>query len=178
MPRPSRCFVITGSMGSGKTPLIEALAMDGFLGVAEPARAVIAEQGIVDGLKIYDRDKQLFLDLMLERSLGDFAEHADARRPVLFDRGLPDLIAYARLFGLDAAPAESAARAHRYNGLVFVLPSWREIYVTDEDRRMTFEQAAAFGDAVRDIYTDLGYTPVDVPRATIAERAAFVRDRI
>lgn len=173
-----RCYVITGAMGSGKTPLVDELAHHGFAGVAEPARAVIAEQGIVGGVKIYDRDRQLFLDLMLERSIRDFAEHARADGPVFFDRGLPDLIAYAHLSGLDAEPAEAASRAYRYNHLVFVLPSWREIYVTDEDRRMTFDHAAAFGDAVRDIYTDLGYTLVDVPQATIAERAAFVRDHI
>ena len=98
--------------------------------------------------------------------------------PVFFDRGIPDLIGCAELFGLDAADAATAAAVHRYNDLVFMLPSWPEIYATDTERRMTFEAAKAFGERVRDIYVQLGYSVVDVPRDTIVARVRFILDTL
>ena len=169
-----RCFVITGPPGSGKTPLIEKLVASGFTGVPEPARAVLAEQRAVAGQATYDRDPQLFFDLLLARSLRDVVQHADTEKAVFFDRALPDLIGYAGLFGLDPAPAQAAAARYRYHHVVFVLPAWPEIYLTDDERRMSFRDAAAFGDQLRDIYEELGYVLVEVPRAPVGERAAFV----
>jgi predicted ATPase len=58
------------------------------------------------------------------------------------------------------------------------LPSWRDIYVTDSERRMTFEAAAAFGDRVRQIYLELGYRVVDVPRDAVVARAPFILDAL
>ena len=84
------------------------------------------------------------------------------------------LIGYAELFGLDTSTAENAAAVHRYNDVVFALPSWPEIYVTDSERTMTFESAQAFGERVRNIYEDFGYTVVLVPRDTIGARARFI----
>jgi predicted ATPase len=84
------------------------------------------------------------------------------------------LIGYAELFGLDTSDAAKAAAAHRYHDPVFVLPSWPDIYVTDSERRMTFEAAEAFGDRVRSIYVELGYSVVEVPRDTVVARARFI----
>jgi predicted ATPase len=70
--------------------------------------------------------------------------------------------------------AESAATVHRYNDIVFALPSWREIYVTDSERTMAFEAAEAFGERVRHIYERLDYTLVVVPRGPVRARARFI----
>ena len=67
---------------------------------------------------------------------------------------------------------------HRYNDLVFVLPSWPQIYVTDTERRMTFEAAEAFGERVRSIYAGLGYSVVEVPCDTVVARARFILDTL
>src|SRR6185436_10389259 len=97
--------VITGPPGSGKTPIVDELVASGFTGVAEPAREVIAEQRALGGDGVWDRDPQLFLNLMLSRAVADFRKLHAGLKPrrhelVFFDRGIPDLIGYAELFGL------------------------------------------------------------------------------
>jgi predicted ATPase len=175
----SGLYVLTGAPGSGKTSLLDELAGLGFTRVDEPARRVIAEQRAATGMAVYETDPRLFLDLMLSEALADVESmRAHAPGPVFFDRGVPDLIGYAELFGLDSSAAADAANSCRYNGLVFCLPGWPEIYVTDGDRRMSFEAADAFGSRVRDIYVELGYSVLDVPRDTVEARARSILDAL
>jgi predicted ATPase len=150
----------------------------GFTGVAEPAREVIAEQRAIGGDGVYDKNPRLFFNLMLSRAVADFRRMRGAPGQVFFDRGIPDLIGYAELFGLEASDAATAAAVHRYNDPVFVLPSWPAIYVTDSERSMTFEAAEAFGECVRSIYVELGYAVVDVPCDTVVARARFILDTL
>jgi predicted ATPase len=106
-------FVITGAPGSGKTPLIQALMREGFLGVEEPARAILAEQRATGGTGVYDKDPRLFCDLMLQRAIADYERLTDACESAFFDRGIPDMVGYAEIFGLDPAAAQAASRRYR-----------------------------------------------------------------
>jgi predicted ATPase len=160
--------VITGAMGSGKSTLLVELCRLGFTGVPEPARIVLAEQRAAGGDGVPERSPQRFCNLMLERMKSDYDEHPSA----FYDRGIPDLVAYAHLFGLEPPRADD----RRYDDHVFVLPAWREIYATDDERTMTFEMAEAFGEDVRHIYEGLGYETVDVPKETPGARASFIID--
>ena len=159
-------IVITGAMGSGKSTLLAELRKHGFTVVPEPARIVLAEQRAAGGDGVPERSPQRFCDLMLERMKSDYDEHPSA----FYDRGIPDLVGYAHLFGFE--PPRVADR--RYDDRVFVLPAWREIYATDDERKMTFEMAEAFGEDVRRIYEGLGYEIVDVPKDTPDARARFI----
>lgn len=163
-------FVLTGPPGGGKTPLLAELATLGFKAVPEPARAILAEQRAVDGDGVPERNRQLFFDLMLERAVDNYNTHDSG----FFDRAIPDLIGYALIFELDPSGARQAAEQHAYEEPIFFLPSWEEIYTNDDERNATFEQATAFGELIRDAYTELGYTIVDVPKDTPRARAAFV----
>jgi predicted ATPase len=178
MNATNNLVVITGAPGSGKSPIIRELVALGFKGVDEPARQVLAQQRAIDGEGVSERNPRLFCDLMLSRAISDVERMRGTETPVFFDRGLPDQIGYAELFGLNASMAESAAALHRYNAIVFILPSWREIYVTDSERTMTFEAAEAFGDHVRDISERLDYTLVVVPPAPVHTRARFILETL
>jgi len=43
---------------------------------------------------------------------------------------------------------------------------------------MSFDETLSFGETLRDVYMRSGYTPVDVPRGSEDDRAAFVRKMI
>jgi predicted ATPase len=171
-------FVMTGAMGSGKSAILSELAGMGYGVVTEPAREVLAEQRAAGGDGLPEKSPTLFCELMLSSAVASYERMRDSTAPVVFDRGVPDQVGYAELFGIDASAAEQAAGVCRYHDEVFVLPSWPEIYRTDDERTMSFEAAAAFGDRVRAIYARLGYTLVDVPRGSPSERARFIADKV
>ena len=60
----------------------------------------------------------------------------------------------------------------------FLFPAWREIYSTDEERKMSFELAQDFGLKVQKIYSEYGYRLIEVPCISPEERAQFIIDRL
>lgn len=57
--------IITGTVGAGKTTLINKLEENHHCVVPEPARKIISEQIAVDGDGIYERNPGLFTELLL-----------------------------------------------------------------------------------------------------------------
>lgn len=159
----SNQFIITGCPGSGKTTLIRSLRNLGFICVEEPARQVIAEQRAVQGDGISDKNTTPFTELILSRSLESYKKYVGSSVPIIFDRGIPDVIGYAKLFGLDIKKFENSAKIHPYNRSVFIAPPWEEIYSTDDERKMTFEETAQFHELLERAYLDLGYQLIELP---------------
>jgi predicted ATPase len=112
----------------------------------------------------------------------DMRSHGEAQgstATVFFDRGVPDTIGYLRLCGLEVPEhLDRAAHACRYAQLVFAAPPWREIYAQDAERKQDFAEAERTYDAVTAVYRDHGYELVELPRANVATRAAFVLERV
>jgi predicted ATPase len=173
-----RLHILTGAPGSGKTAILEGLG-DSVHTVAEPAREVIAEQRAIGGAGTSDQDPAIFVALLLQRSI---EKHLDASRSaaalVLFDRGVPDCVAYATVSGVDPAESLAAAARYRYHPRVLILEPWERIYATDAERTMSFEQTIPFHAALVDAYEGAGYTLVAVPTGSVEERVAFVLDAI
>jgi|SRR5579871_3579596 len=169
-------LLLTGAFGSGKSTLLQHLRTLGYQGIAEPARPLLSEQRSIDGNGVPDRDPRLFVELMLSRMLGDYHQMTTSSAPVFFDRGIPDALAYASLFGFPYPPGENAAMQYRYNRIVFFAPAWEQIYTTDDERTVPFEAALQFGDELRKIYERSGYVLVDLPCLPVQERGAFILD--
>ena len=138
----------------------------------------MAEQRRSDGRGTPNRDPTLFLRLLLEQAIADHEAARPSDGPILFDRGIPDCVAYAILLGVDPADAREAALSFRYRAEVFILEPWEAIYVTDDERTMTFLDTLPFHELIIDAYRRSGYEPLVVPQADAAERASFVLDHM
>jgi predicted ATPase len=167
-------FLLTGAFGSGKSTLLEHLKLRGLRGIVEPARPILAEQRSIQGNGLPEKDPRLFVELMFSRMLDTYWQSDGSLGPILFDRGIPDIMAYAALFGFDFPPGENAAHLYRYNSQVFIAPAWEQIYCTDNERTLPFSQARQFGNYLRAIYERLGYTLIDLPFVPVEERADFI----
>lgn len=167
-------YILSGAMGAGKSAVLSRLTELGILCVPEPAREILAEQRRIKGMGIPEKSPDLFTMLMLSRSIQDYTAHRPEAETVVFDRGIPDMIAYARLFRLDETPYANAGREFRYNPNVFYFPAWENIYTTDSERKMSFADASAFGKLVKSIYEGCGYHVLDIPHLTVEERVQFI----
>ena len=179
MQDAERFFVITGGPGSGKTTLIEALAAGGFTRTIEAGRAVIQEQLARGGDALPWKNPAVFAEQMLEQDIRSYEMATAQTGPVLFDRGIPDVIGYLRLSGLPVpAHMTKAAQDFRYHRRVFIAPPWREIYVQDAERKQDFDEAQRTYDAMVGTYTEFGYELLELPRVSVEERVRFVVDAI
>lgn len=165
-------------MGAGKTTVLKSLRKLGIACIDEPARQILAEQRAIEGSGVPDQNPQLFTDLLLSRSICQFKQMENYENPVVYDRGIPDNIAYADLFNLDKKIAINAANHYQYNKHILFLPACREIYKTDDERKMTFDQALQFGNTLREIYKNLGYSIIELPIERPNERAVFIQNVI
>jgi len=171
-------FILTGAMGAGKSTVLGEISKIGIECVPEPARQILKEQRSIGGNGVPERDPGLFSELMLSRSVYQYIERETTEKAIILDRGLPDMLGYAVLFKLNPTTFENAARRYRYNPMVFFFEGWEDIYTTDDERKIDFAGANEFGDILYDIYEQLGYTMVTVPRGAVRNRVTFVLEHI
>jgi predicted ATPase len=176
-PSASNLYILTGAPGSGKTAILARLR-DELWCVDEPAREVLAEQRASGGSGTWDKNPSLFVHLLLQRSIEKYQTALSSGRKAVFDRGIPDCVVYALRAGIDPKPSLTAVDVYRYNPRVLFLEPWSDIYTTDEERTMSFDETLSFSEALRDVYRRSGYASVDVPRGSADDRAAFVREMI
>jgi predicted ATPase len=172
-------FIITGAPGSGKSTIINELSNLGYPCFMEPARAILAEQRTIGGEGIPERNPSRFTELFLERTIENFKDVNEIDKVVFFDRGVPDAICYASLFDLELEKYKKSAIYFRYNPIVFFAPPWERIYQTEDERKMVFDAARIWSSTFKDVYTELGYTLIELPtETTVQERVRFILDRV
>ncbi|NUU66449.1 AAA family ATPase [Enterobacteriaceae bacterium BIT-l23] len=172
-------YILTGGPGAGKSTLLQALSDAGIATQPESGRAIIREQQQQGGNALPWADRLAFAMRMLERDIDGWKVHENATAPVLFDRGIPDSLGYLQLCGLDAPPRmTNAVRDCRYAPRVFFAPPWRDIYRQDDERRQSWDEAAATARVMLRLYRACGYQVVMVPPLTAAARARWLRARL
>lgn len=170
-------YIITGGPGAGKTSVLDVLQEQGYLVMPEVARNIIREQMAMDGDALPWRNTFLYKQIMAERTIHSFHEAPGSL--CLFDRGIPDVIAYGKLIGAAADQALlEAAHTCRCNKQVFIFPPWKEIYTMDTERKQDFTEAIATFDILKETYVEYGYELIEVPTGTVAQRAAFISGRV
>jgi predicted ATPase len=170
-------FVITGGPGSGKSSLIEALRERGYACSVEAGRGVIQDQMAIAGHALPWEDRAQFAELMLVWEMHNYRIAQKSVGPVFFDRGIPDVLGYLHLANLPIpAHMQQAAEIFRYHRKVFITPPWQEIFQNDNERKQDFDEAVRTYEAMIETYKAQGYELVELPRASVEDRADFVLD--
>ncbi|NNF18380.1 MAG: ATP-binding protein [Flavobacteriaceae bacterium] len=179
-------IVITGAPGTGKSSVIDQLEEWGYFCFHEIIRTMTLEakksgknsKQITNPLAFVDDPYQFNLQLLKGRLTHYQEGSALDHELVFFDRGIPDVLAYMDYFGqeYDKHFLQTASN-HRYD-TVFLLPPWKEIYVTDNERLETFDEAVALHHALQDRYQALGYDTRIVPEGTVEERTELILETL
>src|SRR5947209_976774 len=93
-------FIITGGPGSGKSTLIEALVAEGLRAMPEAGRAIIQDQVAAGGDALPWADRGAFAERMFQWEMRSWLAACELSGPVIFDRGIPDVMGYLTLVGL------------------------------------------------------------------------------
>ncbi len=167
--------VLIGGPSSGKTTLINKLKEHGHVCYPEVSREVIKgaqEKGIE---QLFLEQPLLFSELLLEgRKKQFFSAKNEEANIVFLDRGIPDVLAYMHYIG-DSYPAffDEACKEHKYSK-IFILPTWKEIYVSDDERYESYEQALLIQEHLVETYKKYGYELIEVPKDTVENRMQFL----
>jgi predicted ATPase len=172
-PAPLRS-VITGGPGAGKSTLLESLAGGSIQIFPEVARAILKVPG---GMEMRAERPADFAMAMFDAQLS--AWHRAEAAIALSDRGFADIVGFLELEGLSVPDAlDRCCRELRYTGPIFRAPPWPEIYLPDEERIQDWQQAMASDRAIRVAWQRYGYQIIDLPKTSVEDRAAFVREHL
>ncbi len=179
-------IVITGAPGTGKTSVIIKLEDANFFCFHEIIRSMTQEakkndatNPIVSNPIVSVSDPYAFNTLILNGRLQQYKDALAIDKDVIFyDRGIPDVLAYMTYF---KQPYEqhffTTCKDNTYDH-IFLLPPWKEIYVSDEERFESFEQAQEIHHHLLETYSQLGYNCIEVPFGTVENRINFILNNI
>ena len=174
-----KAIVITGGPGMGKTAIIDHLRQSGHHFVAESGRQIIQHQLELNGNKLPWADQKGYAQEMFQTAINDYKLALKKQTLTFFDRGLPDVIGYLKLCKLPVPETIwRYAKTYLYFNKVFITPPWEEIYINDNERKQSFAEAVATYKVMVQVYSELAYEVIEVPRLTIEERANFILGRI
>ena len=167
--------VITGGPGTGKSTVIEKLTQLEFTCMPEISRIIIkdAQEKGID--QLFLKDPLLFSNLLLEGRIDQYKKaEVAADQIVFFDRGIPDVFGYLNYLKTDYTENFiDQSLKHRYDK-VFMMPPWKGIYKTDNERYESYEQSLIIYEHLILAYKEIDYSVVVVPEGSIASRAEFI----
>lgn len=171
--------VITGGPATGKTSIIDFLEASGAICYSEISRTIIQEAQKKGIEQLFLKDPYAFSQKLLEGRIQQFKNAETSEHSTIFlDRGIPDVIAYMEYAKENVPPYfKEACKTYKYD-VVFILPPWKAIHKTDEERYENFEQAQQIHAHLLKTYTQLGYPCIEVPIGSIEERSLFIKNRM
>lgn len=168
-------YVLSGCSGGGKSTLLTELGRRGYRTVSEPGREIVREELEKGGDALPWINPQAFADRAIEMSVGAFDEVASHHAPVFFDRSFIDAVSFVvHLTGALSPDLTQLVQKRRYAPTVFLVPPWPEIFVTDAERKTSYEDAVAEYERLLVSFELFGYKTVIVPKEPVEKRADFV----
>ena len=168
-------IVITGGPGTGKSTTIDHLLQMEFTCMPEISRNITKEAQLSGIDQLFLKDPLLFSKLLLEGRILQYETAASQETDkVFFDRGIPDIHGYMDYLGAKYPEIYTQkSNEFRYSH-VFMMPPWKEIYKTDNERYETFEQSLSIYECLIDGYTKMNYHIIRVPEGSITDRVNFI----
>lgn len=172
-------IVITGGPGSGKTSIINELVARNYHCLPEISRDVILEARKKGIEQLFLTHPLLFSEKLLQGRIEQFMQTLHLDESLVFlDRGIHDVVAYMDFIGDEyPEPFTAACKDHTYD-LVFILPPWKDIYISDNERYENYEQALSIHKHLKETYERYGYELMEVPTGTVEERTDFIMNVI
>ena len=176
-PVQTEIHVIAGGPCSGKTTLLQALSDTGYHVQEETAERLLKE-GLAEGhtaealrtdavawqRQIYHEDHALFDGLPTDALL-------------FTDTSMIESMVFGERAGFQTGPKLEAWLEHkRYKAVFFLAPLTD--YAQTDVRLESQEAARQISDEIKACYLRHGYTLIEVPAATVAERVAFILSRV
>ena len=99
-------------------------------------------------------------------------------KTIFFDRGIPDILAYMDFFRQTYDSVFNTACETMKYDLVFLMPPWKEIHISDDERYESFEESVGIYHCIKRIYENFSFNPIIVPKRSIVDRVEFILDQI
>jgi len=168
-------IVLSGGPSTGKTTLINHLLAQGYSCEEEISRQVILEAQAQGIDQLFLTNPLLFSQKLLEGRFQQYNNATETDAAFLFyDRGMPDVTAYMDYIGSRYPHEFAETIMHNRYDLVFILPPWKEIHITDNERYESFEQAERIYHYLKKGYRQFDYPFIEVPFGSVEERTHFI----
>lgn len=147
--------------------------------VPEISRQVTLEAKKEGTNQLFLTNPLLFSNKILEGRIDQFKLAETCKSANLFyDRGIPDVSAYMDYMQTDYPyHFQEACEYYPYDS-VFLLPPWESIYIQDNERYESYDQAKLIYEFLYRKYADLGYNIYNVPEGTSRNRAEFILETL
>ena len=171
-------IVLAGGPSTGKTSVINELNKLGYTCFEEAARDILSQYSSkgssfkLDPLKISNE--------ILTKRDNDFniAHNVSSKNDIVFfDRGVHEITAYLRSINQSASYWEELLKNYTYD-IVFIFPSWKEIYTKDDNRIEEYEEAIKISPYIFKVYDESSILSVEVPNMSVKERVQFIMNNI
>lgn len=176
MKTKNNWHVITGGPCAGKTSLLEIMEGKGYRVEFEMARIYIDEQlSLGRSLDEIRKDESAFQKEILRRKI-ELEKKLPKDQLILFDRGIPDSIAYLELIGLsdEAEKLRKIIKPADYKKIFLLdLLDFKKDYARVEDK----ETADKIQKLLESTYRDLGFEVINVSAPdsnNIEDRVRFI----
>jgi predicted ATPase len=168
-------IVITGGPCSGKTAVINELYRQGYSTLDETAKEIVAARRQIP---VSNEESLIRQELIFNHQL--YKENTANESGLLFlDRALPDGIGYSLLYSRENLITKhlEIARKMEYHKIfcLELLPFDSEGFRSANENE---EEAMKIQDSILELYRELNYKPIFVPKMSVEERVDFILDRI
>jgi len=176
MKQKNNWYAVSGVASSGKTTIIKLLEKKGYNVVHESATEFVTQQ-FAKGYTIDQirKNQGRFQEVILQLKLF-YEDLLNPDEITFIDRGMPDTVAFYKLYNLDMPEYMKKAIEEASYKKVFLFE--RLPLIQEDFRPEPEEEIAQMHEHNKKAYEELGHTIVHVPVMPVEKRLQFILDNL